>query len=544
MRRTARWRDSLVVLICTVGVATGWTTASGQEFILNGDFQQDIDQWVAWPGYVNGTNENGTNPPEISEWFHMGGVGINPVMPGANENPSAITGFGGAGGRGINPVAPGGANDAPFRDNGDNDTTVAFLQGTSSLVKEISGLTIGGNYTLSLDYNARNCCGDFPVPELSINGMVVPNFPDPDLNPDGVVLPVGDFNPWYFSEIEFTADSSDLSILITTRPELGGDATFLVDNLELILAGTGENLIENGDFEADADAFGVWPGYVGDDTSRAPFRDNGNNRTAIAFMQGDARLEQDLSGLTPGQEYTLSFDYNARNCCGDAIPLAEVEIDGVALDNFPPEEQLDGIEPVGGLNDWYHFETTIIPDRSTLTLSFHAFPAFGGDATFVLDNVSFRPATAATPGDFNGDGVLDAQDIDALTAEAAGGLNDPQYDLNNDSMVNVDDINVWIKDLFNSWVGDANLDNQFNSADLVEVLASGTYENDVAAVWSTGDFDGDGRTNSSDLVAALADGGYELGPRAALQAVPEPSTALLASLACGPLVARSRRRKP
>ena len=123
-------------------------------------------------------------------------------------------------------------------------------------------------------------------------------------------------------------------------------------------------------------------------------------------------------------------------------------------------------------------------------------------------------------GDFNGDGVLDAADIDDLTGQSASGLHVAKYDLNGDTLVDEDDVNVWIKDLFNSWVGDANLNGEFNSGDLVVVLSSGTYEADVDAVWSTGDFNGDGRANSSDLVAALSDGGYELGPRAAVQAVP------------------------
>jgi hypothetical protein len=91
----------------------------------------------------------------------------------------------------------------------------------------------------------------------------------------------------------------------------------------------------------------------------------------------------------------------------------------------------------------------------------------------------------------------------------------------------------------NTYIGDADLNGEFNSSDLVAVLASGTYEADVAAVWSTGDFEGDGRTTSSDLVAALADGGYELGPRAATAAVPEPSA--IGLLAVGALLFIRRR---
>ncbi len=146
------------------------------------------------------------------------------------------------------------------------------------------------------------------------------------------------------------------------------------------------------------------------------------------------------------------------------------------------------------------------------------------------------------PGDFNKDGVLDAGDIDDLTKQSADGLNPAEYDLNSDTRVDSDDVKVWIRDLFNSWVGDANLDGEFNSGDLVVVLASGTYEVDVDSVWSTGDFDGNGRTNTGDLVAALSDGGYEAGARAAVAAVPEPTGCALAMLGLVALVSRMRRR--
>jgi hypothetical protein len=75
----------------------------------------------------------------------------------------------------------------------------------------------------------------------------------------------------------------------------------------------------------------------------------------------------------------------------------------------------------------------------------------------------------------------------------------------------------------------------------VDVLASGTYEANVAAVWSTGDFNGDGITNSSDLVVALADGGYEQGPAGAA-AVPEPSALVLACFGALIVATRSRTR--
>ena len=73
-------------------------------------------------------------------------------------------------------------------------------------------------------------------------------------------------------------------------------------------------------------------------------------------------------------------------------------------------------------------------------------------------------------------------------------------------------------------MGDANLDNEFNSGDLVQIFSSGLYEKDEMATWEQGDWTGDMRFGSGDLVAAFADGGYEIGPlEQAPPAVPEPS---------------------
>jgi MYXO-CTERM domain-containing protein len=156
-------------------------------------------------------------------------------------------------------------------------------------------------------------------------------------------------------------------------------------------------------------------------------------------------------------------------------------------------------------------------------------PQNRGNGTFraVVNAVEVVAKSVGVPGDFNGDGQLTAADIDDLTTQSAGGTNPAAYDLNVDALVNDGDVNVWIKDLFNSWIGDADLNGEFNSSDLIQVLASGTYETDTPSAWTSGDFNGDARTNSTDLVAALADGGYENGPRAAVASVPEPTGALL-----------------
>jgi hypothetical protein len=58
--------------------------------------------------------------------------------------------------------------------------------------------------------------------------------------------------------------------------------------------------------------------------------------------------------------------------------------------------------------------------------------------------------------------------------------------------------------------GDANLDGQFNTSDLILALQAGQYEDGVAgnSTWAEGDWNGDGEFDSHDLVLAFAYGAY------------------------------------
>ncbi|MCP4190759.1 MAG: PEP-CTERM sorting domain-containing protein [Planctomycetaceae bacterium] len=149
--------------------------------------------------------------------------------------------------------------------------------------------------------------------------------------------------------------------------------------------------------------------------------------------------------------------------------------------------------------------------------------------------------TPSNPGDFNGDSVLDAADIDLLTAEIVAGNNSAEFDLNADNLVNVADHSVWVEDLKNTWLGDANLDGLFDSSDFVVAFQAGQYESGNPAGWAAGDWNADQLFDSSDFVAAFQSGAYENGPRPAAAAVPEPSTIVLLGLAM--LIGLPRRRR-
>jgi hypothetical protein len=94
---------------------------------------------------------------------------------------------------------------------------------------------------------------------------------------------------------------------------------------------------------------------------------------------------------------------------------------------------------------------------------------------------------------------------------------------------------MWVTDLKSTYFGDANLDGEFDSGDLVEVFRAGHYEDGVErnSGWSTGDWNGDQEFDSGDFVKAFTGGGYERGPRPAAAAVPEPTPFFLGAIALG-----------
>jgi hypothetical protein len=144
--------------------------------------------------------------------------------------------------------------------------------------------------------------------------------------------------------------------------------------------------------------------------------------------------------------------------------------------------------------------------------------------------------TDELPGDFNGNRVIDANDIDLLSEAIRTGSHDPdpRMDLNEDGAIGPADRELWIHgDTFRfTYVGDANLDGEFNSGDLVAVFQAAEYEDSINANsgWATGDWNGDNEFDSSDLVFGFQDGGFELGPRKTPEVakVPEPTAGLLA----------------
>jgi hypothetical protein len=150
---------------------------------------------------------------------------------------------------------------------------------------------------------------------------------------------------------------------------------------------------------------------------------------------------------------------------------------------------------------------------------------------------------AGLGGDFDHDGEITSRDKDLLTVAIANGGNDILFDVDNNSVVDFEDLVVMVHDIANTYFGDANCDGEFNSTDLIRVFQAGKYETGNPAVWSQGDWDGNGLFQTTDLIIAFQDGGYEQGPRAAVAAVPEPTSIALTMMGLGLMVVRARRRR-
>ncbi len=108
----------------------------------------------------------------------------------------------------------------------------------------------------------------------------------------------------------------------------------------------------------------------------------------------------------------------------------------------------------------------------------------------------------------------------------------------------MDDRLFWIEqpEMRHTYLGDTNLDGQFNSADVVQVFVMGKFETGQPATWDTGDWNADQVFDSADFVAAFSRGGYEAGPRSGGgQFVPEPTSLALSVLASFTLMWIGRR---
>lgn len=147
-------------------------------------------------------------------------------------------------------------------------------------------------------------------------------------------------------------------------------------------------------------------------------------------------------------------------------------------------------------------------------------------------------------GDLDGSGLVNAADIDLLYDHVPS--TDPEYDVNGDSAVNQQDVDVLVCTVLGSQYGDTDLDGDVDFYDFLTTKSS--FGMVGVAGWADGDSDGDRDVDFLDYLTTKGNFGWPglgLAPAGGPAATPEPAGMALflaASLALlrGKAVRRSR----
>jgi hypothetical protein len=293
---------------------------------------------------------------------------------------------------------------------------------------------------------------------------------------------------------------SDAASAIVSAGTVFGEIGMLLSEMSHaeILGGTIGGVKLNDSASVNISGGDVWgDGYAVDVTGTAQANLNGgvfaaenvviriSNAGVLNLNGGSLSLDDD-----DGTELVIS-DFGVANVFGFDLQIADVEVTGFLADGSPVA---------------WKYQTS---DAAQLIL--HELPP------------------PVMPGDYNRDGAVDATDIDIMSYGVTRGSTYEPFDLDQSGTVETADRTRMVTTLIGTWFGDANLDGLFDSADLVEALAAGEYEDDVPmnSGWATGDWNGDSEFTSEDLVVALADGGYKQGPRLLAMAVSEPTSIMM-----------------
>ena len=156
------------------------------------------------------------------------------------------------------------------------------------------------------------------------------------------------------------------------------------------------------------------------------------------------------------------------------------------------------------------FDSLFVGQEDTDSIEYTIADRLGAQATATLV-IAIR-GESDVPGDFDGNGSAEVLDIDLLCSQINRRGYDPLFDLNDNEEVSQADLDTLVLGLLRTTYGDTDLDGVFDSADLIQIFQSGTYEDAVEdnSNWISGDWNCDREFDSSDLIRAVQGGGYRL----------------------------------
>ena len=229
-----------------------------------------------------------------------------------------------------------------------------------------------------------------------------------------------------------------------------------------------------------------------------------------------------FSGLSSGGDMVNLYDPNFT-------PVAQ-RIFGIATSGFSFEWTTDNMD-LGLSVDGENFAYTAFGNGA------------GGPGTDVGSPGLAVGLLAPVDGDFNDDGMYDCLDVDALVVEIVNGSNDPNFDLDNDGVVDNADLASWRSEAGESLFGpgkvvlegDADLNGSVDGQDFI-VWNDNKFTS--VAAWCAGDFDASGAVDGADFIV-WNDNKFTSVDAVA---VPEPTFCLPALLALGWLFFGDNRR--
>ena len=146
---------------------------------------------------------------------------------------------------------------------------------------------------------------------------------------------------------------------------------------------------------------------------------------------------------------------------------------------------------------------------------------------------------ASRLGDFDGDGDIDADDIDALGAAIQASSTDLAFDMDGNGLVEQADFNLHVTTLVDTLIGEGSgtMFGDFNLDGVIDLIDLGTLgeQYGIGTGWATGDTDGNGVIDLIDLGSVGENYGF-----AATAPIPEPATMTLLGLGAVALIRRRR----